>query len=306
MALTVRSKGSKRNTQQGEPPPMRVYILGAGKVGQALTAALRSAGADVELRAARAGLPRKTIVADLVLLAIRDRNLTETAATLAKRGLVDPNAVCVHAAGSLDAEVLAPLRAVCRGIGQMHPMISFASQRAFPTLARGNLHVQGDPEAVRRATELGALLGMSPRTVPGLDTVGYHAAAGLVANGAAALAAMGERLLVASNVPKKIARLMLGPLLRSVAENVEALGFPEALTGPVRRGDPGAIERHFDLVSARVPEAVPLYLAAVAAQVPLARKLGEGPEEGFDGIARFVEARGLRSAAPTTRKNKRD
>ncbi len=301
MALTVRSKGSKRNTQQGEPPPMRVYIFGAGKVGQALTAALRSVGAEVELRPARAGLPRKTIVADVVLLAIRDRNLAETAGIMAKRGLVDPNAVCVHAAGSLDAEVLAPLRAVCRGIGQMHPMISFASLRSFPSLTRGNLHVQGDPEAVRRATELGGLLGMSPRTVPNLDTVGYHAAAGLLANGAAALAAMGERLLIASNVPKKVARLMLGPLLRSVAENVESLGFPEALTGPVRRGDPAAIERHFDLVSARVPEAVPLYLAAVAAQVPLARKLGEGPDEGFDAIARFVEARGITSSKSTKR-----
>jgi predicted short-subunit dehydrogenase-like oxidoreductase (DUF2520 family) len=267
---------------------MRIYILGAGKVGRALAAALRKVGAEVTLRAARGGLPRKAIVADVIVLAIRDRTLATTAADLARLGLVDRRAVCVHAAGSLDAEILAPLRPVCRGVAQMHPMISFASLRAFPSLAGGNLHVQGDPEAVRRGTKLGKLLGMTPRTIPGLDAVGYHAAAGLVANGAAALAALGERLLVASNVPQKTARRMLGPLLRSVAENVEALGFPDALTGPVRRGDPGAIARHFDLIAARVPEAIPLYVAAVAAQVPLARALAEGPKEGFDAIERFA------------------
>ena len=73
--------------------------------------------------------------------------------------------------------------------------------------------------------------------LPRLDEVGYHAAAGLVANGAAALAAVGVELLVVSGVPRKEAPKMLGPLLRSVAENVEALGFPDALTGPIRRGD---------------------------------------------------------------------
>ena len=47
--------------------------------------------------------------------------------------------------------------------------------------------------------------------------------------------AIGAELLAVSGVPRADAPKMLGPLLRSVAENVEALGFPDALTGPVRR-----------------------------------------------------------------------
>ncbi|HEX3345331.1 MAG TPA: DUF2520 domain-containing protein, partial [Polyangiaceae bacterium] len=207
--------------------PLAVFVLGAGKVGTSLARALRARGARVTLRAAREGLPR-AIDADIVVLAVRDRELTPLAAKLV--GVVGRRSVVVHVAGSLSAEVLSPLRGECAGIGQMHPMISFASKRFAPSLRHGNVHVQGDAAAVARARRLARLLAMTPRTVPRLDAVAYHAAAGLVANGAAALAAVGEELLVKAGVSRGVAAAMLGPLLRSVADNVEALGFPEALT----------------------------------------------------------------------------
>ena len=268
--------------------PERVFVFGAGKVGRALAAALRARRFAVVLRAARLGLPKKPIAADVVVLALRDRDLAPVVAKLAASRGVDRHAVVVHVAGALDAEVLAPLRAVCAGVAQMHPMISFASRTFFPTLARGNVHVQGDRAAVARAKKLARALGMTPRHFPNLDTIGYHAAAALVANGAAALAAQAERLLVASHVPPRDAPRLLGPLLRSVADNVEHLGFPAALTGPVRRGDPAAIEKGAKTLAARVPDALPLYRAAVLAQVPLARALGEVPSEALDAIERWA------------------
>jgi predicted short-subunit dehydrogenase-like oxidoreductase (DUF2520 family) len=195
----------------------------------------------------------------------------------------------VHVAGALDAEVLAPLRAVCAGVAQMHPMIAFASARACPTFAGGHLHVKGDAPAEKRARSLARLLGMTARTFPRLDTVGYHAAAGLVANGGAALAALGAELLVRSGVPADQAPLMLGPLLRSVADNVSALGFPEALTGPVRRGELGGLERHVAVLRAKLPEAVSLYVASAKAQLPLARDIGDAPAQSFDALEAFLE-----------------
>lgn len=174
------------------------------------------------------------------------------------------------------------------GVAQMHPMISFASRTSFPTLTRGNVHVQGDAAAVTRARRLAKKLGMSPRTFPGLDTVGYHAAAGIVANGAAALSAMGAKLLEASGVPASDAPKLLGPLLRSVADNVEALGFPDALTGPVRRGDAAGIGRQIDLLRERFPELLPIYLASTWAQLPIARALGEAPPKDFDAIEQVL------------------
>jgi predicted short-subunit dehydrogenase-like oxidoreductase (DUF2520 family) len=123
-----------------------------------------------------------------------------------------------------------------------------------------------------------------PRELPGLDTVAYHAAAGLVANGAAALAAVGAELLVHGGVPRDVAPAMLGPLLRSVAENVSMLGFPDALTGPVRRGDVAGLQKHLATLRAKLPSAVPLYVAAAAAQLPLARAIGDATPASLDAI----------------------
>lgn len=261
-----------------------VAIFGAGKVGVGLRDALRAQGVKVSLRAARAGLPSQRCDAWLLVLAVRDRELSPLATKLAAAGLVGPNTAVVHVAGAASPEVLAPLRAVSAGVAQMHPMIAFASPSAPPPLTRGNAHVSGDAEAVRRGKKLCAALGMSPRTIEGLDRVGYHAAAGLVANGAAALAAVGAELLVKAGVPAEIAPKMLGPLLASVAANIETLGMPGALTGPVRRGDAGGVEGHLATLGKLLPSAVSLYKAMGRAQLPLARQLGDAPSEAFDRV----------------------
>ena len=267
---------------------MKVFILGAGKVGRALARGLRAHGDTVTLRPARKGVPKQSIDTDVLVLAVREKQLGPITAEIATSGVLKKSAVVVHNAGSLSAEALAGLRGACAGVAQMHPMISFASTTFYPTLARGHCHVKGDPLAEKRARLLATHLGMTPRTFAKLDTVGYHAAAGLVANGAAALAAIGAELLVVSGVPRADAPKMLGPLLRSVAENVEALGFPEALTGPVRRGDAAAIERQIALLREKLEGAVPLFVASAWAQLPLARAIGDAPPESFDAMARVL------------------
>ncbi|HVJ94801.1 MAG TPA: Rossmann-like and DUF2520 domain-containing protein [Labilithrix sp.] len=275
---------------------MKVFILGAGKVGRALAFALRKKGATVTLRPARKGVPTTRIEADVIVLALRDKQLGPVAADLATSGVVPRRAVVVHNAGALPAEALEPLRGVCAGIAQMHPMISFASVTFFPTLDRGHVHVKGEPLAEKRARALAKQLGMTPRTFDELDTVGYHAAAGLVANGAAALAAIGVELLATSGVPRDQAPKMLGPLLRSVAENVDKLGFPDALTGPVRRGDAAAIERQLELLRERLPEALPLFIASGLAQLPIARQIGDAKKPQFDAVGEVL-ARALRASS---------
>jgi len=289
------SSGTKRSRRE----TTKVFILGAGKVGRALHAALRKAKVSVTLRPARKGVPTSPIDATIVILALRDRQLAPVAGDLAASAVVDRDAVVVHNAGSLPADVLLPLRGVCAGIAQMHPMISFASLRFFPNLERGHCHVKGDPIAEERVRALAKKIGMTPRTFKKLDTVGYHAAAGLVANGAAALAAIGQELLARSGVPNADAPKMLGPLLRSVADNVEALGFPDALTGPVRRGDAGAIDRQTRLLEDILPGAVPLFVASGLAQLPIAAKIGDASKKQIEEVGVVLREAMARQVAGT-------
>ena len=256
------------------PKLERVVLLGAGKVGRALAKGLERAGCSVQLRPARRGLPRR-VSASLLVLCVRDGALAALASEL--RGRVSADAAVVHVAGALGPDVLAPLRGHCAGIGQAHPLVSFASLRAFPTLDGAHLLIAGEPVARERARSMGRILGMVPRAWPGIDLALYHAAAGLLANGSAALAAASAELLGASGCranPRELGRV-LGPLLRSVAENVTRLGTPEALTGPIRRGDASTVRAHLSALERATPDLLPLYVACAEAQLPLARALKE-------------------------------
>ncbi|HMJ13753.1 MAG TPA: DUF2520 domain-containing protein, partial [Polyangiaceae bacterium] len=58
-------------------------------------------------------------------------------------------------------------------------------------------------------------------------------------------------------------------------ENVTRLGTPEALTGPIRRGDASTVRAHLSALERATPDLLPLYVACAEAQLPLARALKE-------------------------------
>jgi predicted short-subunit dehydrogenase-like oxidoreductase (DUF2520 family) len=266
---------------------MRVAIVGVGKVGRGLSRALRAARISTTIVSARDFVadPRR-LRADVVIVAARDGAIAKVVEAIGPH--LDQRSVVVHCAGALDAEVLAPLRPRCAGVAQMHPMISFADPERPPLLIDGHAHVAGDPEAVRRARKICRAIGMVPRTFENLDRIAYHASAGLVANGAAALAAAGAELLARAGATPDQIPAMLGPLLRSVAENVATLGLPAALTGPVRRGDAAAVHKHIATLREKAPHLVPLYIACAEAQMPLARALGDAPASALDEVEKAI------------------
>ena len=267
---------------------LSVFVLGRSKVGLTLARELSARGHAVTLRGRRRGLPRTVIDADVLVLATRDGDLASLAAELAAGRLVSRRTAVVHVAGALDAEVLAPLRGVALGIAQAHPLLSFAAPAAPPSLRGAHVLVSGDAVAVRRARQLARALDMVPREWD-VDGTLYHAAAALVANGAAALAHAGATLLARAGAPEKDVARALAPLLRSVADNVERVGLPAALTGPVRRGDAATIGRHLDAASRAAPDVVPLYVASARAQLGMARALGDATPEALDAVSKRLD-----------------
>lgn len=268
----------------------RLLIVGGGKVGRALARAWRAAGLKITLRPARKGWPSRRIAADVVVIATRDQVIPELVTTFAERDLLGHQPVVVlHCAGALPPDVLAPLRGKNVAVGRLHPMVAIASTRRAPALQGLSAHIAGDRKARRVAKRLARMAGLRPTEVHVHDTVLYHAAAVMVAGGGVALLDAGRRLLQDAGVDPELGTAMLASLLSSVLDNVNHLGIADGLTGPVRRGDPGAIAVHSAKLRASRAPLLPLYRALISAQLDLARELGEAPMQSFDAIADLVQ-----------------
>jgi predicted short-subunit dehydrogenase-like oxidoreductase (DUF2520 family) len=266
---------------------MKVAIVGAGKVGRALYGALKRTRHEPRLIPGRRAV-RTRFDDALLMLCVRDSAIARVAQELASSGHIGKTTAVVHVAGAFGPELLSPLAGRCAGVGQAHPMLSFASPRFAPALRGAHLLIEGDPKAVDRAARIGRALGMTPRSWKHLDRALYHAAGGLVANGSAALAAAGARLLELAGAPAGEGAQVLAPLLRSVAENLERLGLPAALTGPIRRGDAATVSAHRRGIAARAPELLPIYVALAQLQLELAREIGEASASELDAVARQI------------------
>jgi predicted short-subunit dehydrogenase-like oxidoreductase (DUF2520 family) len=257
--------------------PLIVGVIGAGRVGAVLGAALRAAGHHVvaasgvsdtaRARIARllpdaAHLPADAVAraaTDLLLVAVPDDALAPLIAGLAETGALRPGQVVAHTSGAHGAAVLAPAAAVGAGTLALHPAMTFTGTPAdLSRLAGISYGVTAPADLKRFAERLVTDLGGRPEWVAETDRALYHAALVHGANHLVTLVNEAlDRLRDAGVVyPEKV----LEPLLRASLDNALRLG-DEALTGPVSRGDAGTIARHLDRLSATSPDSVPSYLA---------------------------------------------
>jgi predicted short-subunit dehydrogenase-like oxidoreductase (DUF2520 family) len=179
--------------------------------------------------------------ADVFVLAISDGAIHDVAARLTPA--LRPGTVVLHCAGAQSAELLDGCRHAGAATGVMHPLVSFPTEDAVPELAGTTFVIDGSRRAVTAARKVAKLVGARPLSAS-VHGPAYHAAAALLANGSAALATVAVELLQRLGIDGGDAELAIGALLRTVADNVENIGVPDALTGPVARGDATTIRAH--------------------------------------------------------------
>ena len=255
--------------------PLRVHtvgIIGAGRVGSIMAAALADAGYSIVGIVSRSGgatpaqpatpaepAPggvRQLAAADLLLLAVPDDALAALVESLPVR----PGQIVAHTSGAHGVAVLAP--AVARGAHPLalHPAMTFAGGPAdLDRLRKGISFGLTAPADVRPAAEaLVRDLGGTPEWIPEERRALYHAA---LAHGANHLVTLVndalDRLREAGvTQPERV----LDPLLHAGLDNTLRLG-DAALTGPVSRGDAGTVRGHVAVLTATAPEVAPAYVA---------------------------------------------
>lgn len=250
---------------------MNVLVIGRGRVGNALKRSLKSSELHTVTTAGRRFKPSSVRAAEAVVLAVPDDSIEAVARSIAPH--LSPRATVLHCAGARGTDVLRTCEAHGAEVGVMHPLVSFASTRISPSLRSTTFTVNGSPRAIAVTRRIASACGARVVVAPTRDA-GYHAAAALAANGAAALAFVSVNVLESLGFDKRAAERAIGGLLQSVGENVQSLGVPTALTGPIVRGEAKAVATHRKALRRVSRDALSAYDALVPIIVRCARAAG--------------------------------
>lgn len=257
---------------------MNVGIVGPGRAGLGLGLALAEAGHRVRLHGRRrkpvppplavswGGPPAWGAEVDVVLVAVRDDDVSGVAETMAAAGWVSAAHVVLHLSGLLDHTALAALAPSGCGRGSLHPLQAISDPERAPERLRGALAaVEGDDRAVACATALARDLGLVPVPLAPGQKTRYHAGAVIASNYLVVLEAAAERLFTEAGVDARAARAGIARLMEGTLANAAADGAA-ALTGPIVRGDVGTVERHLAALPSDVAD---LYRAVGRAALAL-------------------------------------
>jgi predicted short-subunit dehydrogenase-like oxidoreductase (DUF2520 family) len=274
----------------------RIGVIGVGRAGGALGRALYAAGYSVvsvwsrsperatvlarEIGAQYAEAPSDVILtADLTILAVTDQHIQPLAAALATAiPRQDRNIrMLVHLSGVNGATILQSLADVGVLTGAFHPLQTFADERS-PVLAGTHFGIEASEPLRTILRTIATVLGGRPLDLDPNDRALYHAAATMTSNYTISLIAQAVELMQLAGFSAEQSLDALLPLLRGTVENLDRRGLPQALTGPIVRGDITTVQYHLNALSERAPDIRSIYRALGAAALPLATIQGLDPE----------------------------
>ncbi|WGL52888.1 DUF2520 domain-containing protein [Nocardioides sp. BP30] len=269
--------------------PLRVGVVGAGRVGAVLAAALQAAGHEIVAVAGESDASRGRIAAllpdvpvlkptavarscDVLLLTVPDDMLGNVVRTLADAGALHEGQYVVHTSGRHGLAILEPARAVGARPIALHPAMTFTGTAVDLSRLGGcvfGLTATGPDRAVAEALTVD--LGAHPMWVPEEMRTLYHAGLAHGANHLVTLVAEAMEILAAAGAADPAGTLR--PLLTAALDNALEHG-DAALTGPIVRGDVGTVAAHLADIDANAPQTVGSYVAL--ARATLDRALADG------------------------------
>jgi len=258
----------------------RIGVVGAGRVGAVLAAALRAAGHEITAAAGESAashermatlLPgvradKPTSVArscDLLLLTVPDDMLANVVTMLAASGALHRGQYVVHTSGKHGVSVLEPAAAVGAKVLAMHPAMTFTGTEVDLDRLRGCVFGVTAGDGTRALAEsLVDDLGGSTAWVEEARRSLYHAGLAHGANHLVTLVAQAMDLLRASGADDPAATLR--PLLTAALDNALRSG-DAALTGPIVRGDVETVRAHVADIAVTSPATLESYVVLARA-----------------------------------------
>ncbi len=186
----------------------------------------------------------------------------------------------VHCSGAHSVDILEAAKKLGAAVGSFHPLQTFADvDQAIENLSGSTFALEAEEPLMSTLKELTLLLnGNWVELKPG-DKVLYHAAAVFACNYLVTLFKLALDLWLDFGVSAKEATRALLPLLAGTINNIDNIGLPDCLTGPVARGDSGTIERHLSALETRSPSLLTTYKELGLQTIPIALAKGKVNEQ---------------------------
>ncbi len=267
---------------------MKVGFIGAGVIGTALGILLKDKGYSIggyyNRSLDRAQASAKLVgteyhqsmlslcsAVDIVFITTNDDSILEVARDLAKQKAVNSRHSIIHCSGSLDLTVLNPVKELGADVISIHPLQACASvEKAIRAIPGSVFSIEGGEKERLLGRGLVEALDGQYFYIEGQNKVLYHAAAVMASNYLVVLLDLSRQMMTEAGMPQEKFYDSILPLVEGTLQNIRQLDIPQALTGPVARGDISTIKDHVVALKKYLPDSYDAYRELTKKAVPLA------------------------------------
>ncbi len=186
-----------------------------------------------------------------------------------------PGQSVVHCSGADSTETLEPARKLGAQVGAIHPLQTFASvKQAIDNIPGSTFALEAAEPLLTTLKDMVTALNGTWIELKASNKVIYHAAAVIACNYLVTLVKLATDLWQTFNVPTNQATKALMPLLQGTLNNIDNVGIPQCLTGPIARGDTGTIKKHLNALKKVAPAVLSTYRELGLQTIPVALAKG--------------------------------
>jgi predicted short-subunit dehydrogenase-like oxidoreductase (DUF2520 family) len=254
-------------------------VIGAGRVGAAIACLAQEKGYIIvglccqylkEAQNAAAFLNQVRIAkqapgiwlqdADLVLITTPDDVIKHICAQIANEKYFKSDSVVAHCSGAHPSSILKPAEDIGCSIGSVHPLQSCTTKELAIKLLPGSYFgIEGSEKAKYVLKDLVLSIGGKILEITTDDKPLYHASAVVASNFLVSLINFALNLYECIGIDREKGLHALAPLFEGSIRNIKSVGIPEALTGPIMRGDIGTVKTHLEAIKNKIPNYLSLY-----------------------------------------------
>ena len=284
---------------------LKLGFIGAGTVGTALAVLLSKMGYQVAAVSSRssssAGNLAKQVsgcravgsnqdiadTAELIFITTPD----DVIPLVASEVQWHPGQSVVHCSGAASTDILEPANKSGSIVGSSHPLQTFAGvKQAIENMPGSTFAIEAEEPLLSTLKEMATVLGGHWIELDESDKVVYHAAAVFACNYLVTLVKLATDLWQTFSVPPDKATQALLPLIRGTLHNIETIGIPNCLTGPIARGDTGTIRKHIDALQKASPSILSAYRELGLKTIPISLAKGRINEQQAQELESILKA----------------